>query len=264
MKALVFGCGPSGLMATHAAAMRGYDVVVISKKRKSEMFGCQYLHQPIPLVTNEINEAKVEYKLQGTVEGYRRKVYGSRAVTTSPESLGENHSAWNIRDTYNRLWEMYGSYVIDTDLSVALEGDELKGLVTEADRVFSTVPAPLLCKRTDNHMFHSEKVWSIGDAPERGIFSPVKVAPNTAIVNGEDSPAWYRASNVFGYSTVEWPHDKRPPLEGVSEIVKPLSTTCDCRPGITRLGRYGKWTKGVLSHTAFFDVYDSLEDWTLF
>lgn len=107
-KALILGCGPAGLMAAHAAALRNYDVVIVSKKRKSEMFGCQYLHQPIPLVSKG-DPVDVEYRLQGSIKDYRTKVYGDRPnVAVSPETLETDHKAWNIREAYDSLWAMYG------------------------------------------------------------------------------------------------------------------------------------------------------------
>lgn len=264
-KALILGCGPAGLMAAHAAAMRDHDVVILSKKRKSEMFGCQYLHRPIPLVTQG-EPVNVEYRLQGSPDEYRRKVYGDQRVQTSPETLDADHPAWDIRDAYDQLWKMYGQYVIDIDLAGGnMEHTTTHTLLEQADVTYSTIPAPLLCKRLDDHQFLAEKVWAIGDAPERGVFSPVTTDENSVLCNGEPSPSWYRVSNVFGYNTVEWPGGRKPPVENVAEVVKPVRTNCDCRPNINRLGRYGKWQKGVLSHEAFYEVYDGLEkDWRLF
>jgi hypothetical protein len=266
MKALILGCGPAGLMAAHAAAMADYEVVILSKKRKSELFGCQYLHAPIPLATAG-DPVDVAYVLEGSIKDYRNKVYPNRnGVAVSPDTLETNHLAWDIRQTYDALWGMYGDYVIDVDFRNGfLDMAEMNGLLDKADVAYSTVPAPLLCKRTEDHGFDAEVVYGIGDAPERGVFAPFKAPENTILCNGESSPSWYRASNVFGYNTVEWPGGRKPPIEGVSEIVKPLKTNCDCRPNIKRLGRYGLWQKGVLSHEAFTQVRHELEnDWTLF
>lgn len=239
-------------MAAHAAAMLDHDVVIASKKRKSEMFGAQYLHAPIPVMTKG-DPVEVDYILEGTPDQYREKVYGKTSrVEVSPESLSANHLAWDIRQTYDSLWRTYGSFVQNIDLSPRGEVDDmLKHL--NADRVISSIPAPFLCKN-DNHSFYSEEVWSIGDAPERGVFCPVQVKDNTIICDGTGDVAWYRASNVFGYHTAEWPHRRKPPVESVALVTKPLRTDCDCYPNIMRVGRYGRWQKGVLSHEAFEDV----------
>lgn len=261
-KVLILGCGPAGLMAAHAASMRNADVKIISKKRKSHLFGCQYLHAPIPLVTGD-NSVKVEYVLQGSHDKYRAKVYEGLKVQTSTETLDANHEAWDIRDTYDRLWDIYHPYIIDYVLPQGLRDDMLDVVLAEADLVFSTIPAPALCRR-EGHQFSAQKIWAMGDAPERGQRVPFQCKENVVVCNGEDSPSWYRMSRVFGHTTVEWPGGKKPPIEGVVEVPKPIKTDCDCHPNITRLGRYGKWEKGVLSHSAFEEVYNTLEDWRLF
>lgn len=260
-KVLVLGCGPSGLIAAHAATLLGHSVIIASKKRKSELYGAQYLHRPIVAMT-DTPPVDVRYTLDGTAADYRTKVYGSTSrVQVSPETLEEDHQAWDIRRTYDNLWNRYGPDVQNVDLGKNGDLNEmLKAL--EPERVYSTIPAPLLC-HNDSHSFKGENVWAIGDAPERGLFSPIRVQPNTIQCNGTCDVSWYRASNVFGYATVEW-SGKKPPLEGVAELVKPLSTDCDCHPFIVRIGRYGKWTKGVLSHSAWGDVMTDLAQERLF
>ena len=49
----ILGCGPTGLVAAHACAMKHIPFVIFSKKRKSFLFGSQYLHEPIPGVIEE-------------------------------------------------------------------------------------------------------------------------------------------------------------------------------------------------------------------
>jgi hypothetical protein len=261
MNILILGCGPAGLLAAHAAAMWGHDIKIVSKRRKSEMFGAQYLHKPI--VDLDCGRSRIiKYELRGTPEGYRNKVYGPKYNgTVSPEELEDVHVGWNIRAAYDHLWEMYGGYVINELVS----GNDLKegGKLAElgADLVVSSIPAPMMCVKPEEHGFASEEVWAIGDAPERGTFDPIKAAePNSVVCNGEPDIGWYRSANVFGLSTTEWPGKRRPPFEGVAQVVKPLKTTCDCFPLVMRVGRYGKWQKGVLSHTAFDDVYKKLDE----
>lgn len=251
MKVLVLGCGPAGLMAAHAFAINFHDVLIYSKRRKSEMFGAQYLHAPIPGMTEGAGRS-ITYRLDGSVDGYRRKVYGPESrVQVSPEDLIGKHTGYDIRRTYDNLWDTYGDYVQGIEFTPDVVGSLVRQL--NPDLTISTIPAPLLCSQ-EEHSFMNEKVWAIGDAPERGVFSPVKVPKDTVVCNGEPSPAWYRAANVFSRTTVEWPHNTKPPIEGVAEVVKPVKTTCTCLPYVHRVGRYGRWTKGVLSHHAFQDA----------
>lgn len=253
MRALVLGCGPAGLMAAHALTLDGHDVIVVSKKRKSEMYGAQYLHMPIPGMTDKPG-VEISYTLQGTAMEYRRKVYGDGSLAkgqkVSVDELTGSHMGWDIRSTYDNLWDRYGDDVqheedIDaTYVRVAMEA-------LKPDVVFCTIPGHAICEDLETHSFIYEEVYAIGDAPERGIFCPVIVEPNTVVCNGEPAPAWYRAANVFSRKTAEWPVQSKPPISNVTLIQKPLRTTCTCLPDVVRLGRFGKWQKGILSHEAF-------------
>jgi hypothetical protein len=235
------------------------------------MFGAQYLHTPIPGLTDGQEPVKISYKLLGSVEDYRRKVYGKRPIEVSPESLEGEHEAWDIRRAYHRAWQMYGQDVVPIPditpeflglLRWRRGGPEVQPAnvlqVGRYDLILSTIPANRLCYHQDEHSFPSQIVWAIGDAPERGIFCPIRSAPdNTVICSGERDTGWYRVSNVFGYFTAEWPEGKRPPISNVAPVEKPIGTDCDCfltcwkDTRFIRAGRYGPWTKGYLSHHAY-------------
>lgn len=257
---LILGCGPAGLMAAAAAEEAGYDFKIVSKKRKSEMYGAQYLHAPIPGFSADMS-FDVKYILQGTADAYRRKVYGDARVSVSPEDLAEDHPGWDIRSTYDLLWARYVDHIENFDFDGPLV---LNSFVNEVLRqgnyshFISTVPAPLLCMNP-SHAFPSQKVWAIGDAPERGIFCPITAANLNEVICSGENTSWYRTANILGYRTAEWPERKRPPIEGVSLVNKPLDTNCDCLPVVHRLGRYGKWQKGVLSHTAYYETLGGLQ-----
>lgn len=269
MRVLVLGCGPAGLMAAHAAKVSGADRVdIYSKRRKSELFGAQYLHQPIPGMT-DTPPVTVEYVLEGSAEDYRRKVYGADwDGEVSPEDLIGNHDGWDIRRTYDNLWLNFGATVWNTNISPGYIGN----IMDEArsgrwDLVISSVPKPLLCGK--HHTFNSKPVWALGDAPERGLFvvdyiPKHRIYDNTVICNGNRTPTWYRRSRVFGYDTVEWPQysvENWPnvnPTNNASKVNKPLDNNCDCWPDILHVGRFGKWEKGILSHTAYQDVLDKM------
>jgi hypothetical protein len=256
---LILGCGPAGLFAAHAAECAGFKVQIASRKRKSEMYGAQYLHNPIPEVSEK--EFTVEYRLEGTPQGYRQKVYGpGYRGTVSPVELGSTHQAWDIREAYDILWDHYVDKIVDTQFN---HPEEVRAFL-EAFRVgdkmahyVSSIPAPLLCTEP-GHGFTAQRVWSVGDAPERGIFSPVVSERNTVTCSGDLLTSWYRKANILGYNTVEWPESKRPPIDGVSEVLKPISHNCTCLGYVHRVGRYGHWTKGVLSDSAFYETYSGL------
>jgi hypothetical protein len=234
-------------MAAHGAVLSGAsELRIFSKKRKSELFGAQYLHAPIPDISRN-GPVTVEYKLLGTAAGYRAKVYGDDYNgTVSPEDLTERHLAWDIRETYDRLWGLYAEYVQDFPLDPLSVNAIREG---KPDVIFNSIPRPVLCKV--GHQFKGTKIWAAGDAPERGKMIPYKQCPTNAVLcNGDPESAWYRLSNIFGHRTVEFPDYARPPIE-VAEVMKPTFTNCDCSDDMVHVGRYGRWEKGWLSHEAF-------------
>lgn len=267
--ALVLGCGPAGLFAAHGLLQNDWDVTIFSNRRKSHMFGAQYLHAPIDGLSPADEEPEtIRYKLVGEAEGYREKVYGINAVATSVELLGKEHQAWDIRKAYDSAWEMYGPHVNDAQIGPQVLGvmkwsPDLQPKVVGAidvdqfDVVVSSIPLTRLCYRPDVHQFHSVSIWAYGDAPERGQYVPYRPVPNTVECNGEPFTGWYRAANVYDHATMEWPGNRKPPLPGIAQVTKPIYSTCDCyrdglfKPKFVPVGRYGTWTKGVLSHHAY-------------
>jgi hypothetical protein len=255
----VFGSGPSGLAAAHAAYLGGAFVTIYSRGEKSELHGCQYLHAPIPELGVDVPQTTVSYELQGTPAEYREKVYGPEYDgAVSVDSLTGKHAAWDIRATYDRLWDLYMAKPRGRCNRVDIELKAKFVLTSETllkyDAVLSTIPAPALCVFPMSHAFESQQIWAIGDALDGSQLAPFGAPPDTVMCSGEESPSWYRASKVFDVATVEWPERTKPPIPGIVSVLKPLGTTCDCVPFITRLGRYGAWDKGQLTHHVFDKV----------
>lgn len=250
-RAVVLGCGPSGMFAAHALIQRDWDVQIFSNRSKSTMYGAQYLHAPIPGLTyDDRNPDRIEYRLTGDAEEYRAKVYGGAVVQVSPEALEESHDAWDIRAAYDTAWDLYGHQVNHLNLTP----ESIAHL--SADVVVSSIPLPRTCMDPDTHKFEGTGIWALGDAPDRGQTVPYRPEYNVVECNGTRDVGWYRAANVMGHCTVEWPERNKPPLPGVAYVTKPTFTNCTChfnsdRFKMVRVGRYGTWSKGVLSHSAY-------------
>lgn len=258
MKVLVFGSGPAGLVAAHAARSVGADVEIVSLGRRSPLYGAQYLHAAIPGVPG-IEHKTVHTEFRGSVTGYRVKVYGDTwKGIVSPEQFAGEATAWDIRATYDWLWNRYSSSIT----SCPLDGEMLEKFIPmdDYDMVFSTIPADRICVG-EGHHFKVQQVWAIGDAPEWQQVCPIRVHPETIVLDGTPVQGWYRCSNVFGHCTAEWPWRKgqKPPITGIASVKKPLGTNCDCWPKIHRLGRYGKWEKGELVHSVYPEVLAALK-----
>lgn len=249
----ILGCGPAGMFAAHAAALSGAEVQIFSKPRKSFMNGAQYLHRPIPGLSGDPFE--VEYTLNGTTEGYKSKVYGDTSdVLVSPETLVGIAMAWDIREAYDEAWKLYSDRIRRIELGAQDETTQeiLEGIQYGYDLVISTVPADLICAN-DRHQFWEQKVWATDYIKTPGEF---EAEDNLVICSGDPQDWWYRQSRIHGWENTEYPHDRKPntPEGHLWEVTKPLRTDCDCHPAIFREGRYGRWTKGVLSHESFYNT----------
>lgn len=261
----ILGSGPAGLLAAHAAALYGVkEIDVITRASvwdpeqpaKSPLYGCQYLHASIPGLS--LRSATVNYQLRGTADDYRRKVYGAEMdANVSPEELEGTHQAWDIRAAYSQLWTMYVQHGL-SGVQVRtgrITPENVPGLFDKYDAIISTIPAPALCD-DDSHNFEFQEVWAVGDAPDLGIMAPVEVENNKVVCNGLDDLTWYRASSVFGMTTVEWAGPVQP-VEMAVRFRKPLRTNCNCwDTKVFRMGRYGAWRKGILAH----EVYENMRD----
>lgn len=247
MRVAILGCGPAGLLAAHAAHIEGAAVSIFSKKQPSFIYGAQYLHRPIPLLTKVRPDGKLLLTRLGTREGYALKVYSNPMAFTSWETMMPGmHDIWSMQDTYEKLWDWYEPKISDVDLS---DVDVMRQLIPKWDLVVSSVPAKVLC-RNPAHKFESQTVWITQAKAEDG--------PNTQhriTYNGDTGQPWYRWSCIFGHESYEFgeqPH----PSSGAVRISKPLDTDCNCGAGILRVGRYGAWKKFLLAHHAFETVRD--------
>ena len=254
MRVLILGCGPSGLAAAQAALDFGADPFIISKTdRPSMLYGCQYLHEPIPGYEN-VPSTTVSYALIGTPDQYREKVYGDKWTgKVSPEDFVGEHNAWDIRETYSRLWaDLIGSGRI----SLFVRGEITEGWIPTAMGpppflIISSIPAPAMCTKRSVHGFYSHAIFANGTTNEEPIHG------NAILCDGTDAHSWYRISNVFGYRTIEWA--KLPPPGTIAaNVIKPLRTDCDCYPSVLRVGRYGTWDKSYLVHKVYGDVISAL------
>jgi hypothetical protein len=270
---VVLGAGPAGLLAAHAANSRGHDVTVLSapdlsgKPKRSELHGCQYLHRSIPEITYSVDGELVDYQLDGPTDGYRRKVYGDGYTgPVSPDEFGpeERHYAWDLRTAYNKLWNIWRPSIFPFE---ATPGNVVGLKEDKNNIILCTIPAPALCQDMENHKFPSREVWAMGSTdPHHARLRalPYRAPDMTVQCNGWRDTGWYRAATVFGYSTLEWPGGKKPPISGVARVSKPLSTDCTCNVNVGnaarwyRLGRFGQWRKGVLVHQAYFETIEVL------
>lgn len=284
-KVAIFGCGPTGLLTAHAAALNGHDFELFSLKKKSALYGCQYLHTNIPGIPLG-GPRLVSYRLNGRPEAYRRKVYGDAwDGSVSPEDLSGDHYAWDIRLAYKWLWAEYAThirnYVVSPHFATGIDpmiSADRKIHFDQYDFVFNTIPRKIWALPEQRNDFLSMHIWAVGDAPDLNKWVPPSMTVNGGpgrtgdfvVCNGNPNPGWYRQSRVFGHMTIEYPGGingdgagvsrQKPPLEGVVLVEKPLKIRNGARiaPELIHLGRYGKWEKGALVTDAFREACEVL------
>lgn len=251
----ILGCGPAGLMVAHAANLSKWDWCIYSKKQKSKLFGAQYLHEPIPEITGKDPEdgaVLLNYKLRGTPEEYRQKVYGEAwDGNTSPEDYEGEHYAWDLRLAYEHLWFDYGHEIEHAELG--LTGYAFNH--QKYDLIISTVPRTVWDNNNDN--FQHSYIWALGDGDYERVHLH-RPDPFTVQCDGTKSIPWYRVSNIFGYCTMEWPQwwnapfaSVTPPAHGAVRVAKPLVYTGSAARDFIHLGRFAQWQKGVLTSDVF-------------
>lgn len=263
MKIAIWGTGPSGLLAAHAAHPAGHEVSLFSEGHISRLYGAQYLHEMIPGIPNLIS-ADLDHEFRGTLEDYRKKVYNESYVdSVSPGEFTGTRKVYDIRDMYWKLISMYGKYVrrpytISPGTLMGIDRNDIWSMTrwtNEYDMIINTIPRKALCV-DPSHKFNEAKIYALGEAPDMGVTSPIQPERDMLLVcSGESADSWYRLSRIFGHTTVEWPGSrKKPPIKGVVSVYKPISTDCICWPELNHIGRFGRWQKGVLTHHAFEDA----------
>ena len=261
MEVAILGAGPSGILAAAKVIEMGHTVSVFSNRTPGKLLGAQYLHCPPPII--QVSEFDIDYKLTGTPEGYRNKVYGEQwNGEVSPVVIDEHSHGWDIREAYFNLLDMFK--INEAQFSSYLDVLKL-GLIDNYDFVFSSLPRPTW--QVPGEEFKSQEVWAIGMGKDQDPIFPVPL--NTVQCNGEEAPSWYRAANIDGWHTVEWPNHGeswrvKPIVPGVSKIKKPLeripSPTAKnpADDHLIHIGRYGEWKKGILSSHAIEKVEEVL------
>lgn len=249
MRVVIFGCGPAGLVAAHAAALAGHEIRIASKGAvMSEPGGAQYLHAPIDGLSASLSpEDKITVLKSGTAEGYAMKVYGDpyHPVSWDRYERHESVSAWDLRAAYRRAVDLYGDGVEDVDID-AMNWQEV---ADGADLVVSTIPRPVLCQYPELHMFEYGRI--------RTESTPTATGAGGWYIhyNGAPEDGWYRRSAIFGWAATEW-HADEPGSPGSKIIRKPTRHTCDCNNvrWLLQTGRYGRWSKNILID----DVWDEV------
>jgi hypothetical protein len=245
------GCGPAGLFAAQALSMHGFNPVILSKKQKSEIYGAQYLHKPIPGLSSQRPDGQIKTVRRGRPEVYAQRVYGNAQHLTSWHRVEPVVDAWDLRLIYGRAWNKFQENIAD----VTFGPEDIAELTSEFDLVVSTIPLWSICREPKEHRFNSAAILV------KKIPGKSNLNTNWVVYNGTREDQWYRSSSIFGYRSFEArSHPKLLSDSGWESGFKVIDTNCDCHPNIVRAGRMGKWTRGVLTHHAFETTVEAIAD----
>jgi hypothetical protein len=259
----VLGCGPAGLMAAHAARLHGCQFNIYSRKNKSQLGGAQFLHKKIPGLTGLLPESTIRYVVYGDANTYRQKVYRDNEFVefVSFEHVKDRMevTAWNLRMAYDILWDRYEEKIEPANITPKWIMEML--LSDTYDLVVSTIPARFICMShagliRDIHHFSSQTIKIFPEAI-------TEVGENTIYYDGTKDHSWYRCSNLWGIGQTEFPSHVAPLVSPLIEVSKPVWTDCDCflaDSSFYKMGRYGSWKKGALTHDAYYGVVDALHE----
>jgi hypothetical protein len=249
MRVCVIGCGPAGLFAAEACRVLGAEYRILSPKPEPSIItGAQYLHRPIPSLTSPDPDGMIRFEKMGSRDGYAMKVYGNMAMPVSWDTFDEGvYPYWSLREVYARAWTLHDAVIFDQ----AVQPEDIAGLQTQYDLIINTAPLKALCLQ--GHDFTSQSVF---------ITAPQELygkRENKIVYNGLRAVGWYRWSLINGISCYEFPKSPNSQQIKTHEIKKPLANFCDCHPRMLRVGRYGEWKKGKLTHHAYEEAYNAVQ-----
>lgn len=263
----ILGCGPSGLLAAHACAMRNVPFVIFSPYKKSKLGGAQFSHIPIPGIHEEDEKVMLTYQVTGDAGTYQRKVYGQQKVEfVSFDNVkdGMTVPAWSLTSMYDQLWTKYQERIVDYEVKPS----RIEELRASFDLVISSAPANITCYGTETqevqHQFRYQTIRLINETLDPNL------PDNTIWYDGTDEHSFYRMSSIFGAGSTEWSaFGALPPIKNLVTVNKPLWTNCDCHlskdgdypNSVLRVGRFGVWNKGVLSYHGYNVVTEVLTQW---
>jgi len=247
-KALVLGCGPAGLLVTHALELHDVSVTIISKKDPSFISGAQYLHSAIPELTDIEPPRQVTYAKVGNAEGYAAKIYGDALAPTSWGRYEEGpHGAWPLEGTYHQLWNKYEDRIIDGEVLDTM----LERALQEYDVVCSTIPLRVLFPRAN---YSAQAVLIVQEAEDYS-----EDTLDYIVYNGVPEIPWYRTSRLWDHVSTEYPilGSRIPAKSGMRLVQKPLTNdVSNPYSNLFLMGRYGKWDKNQLTDDAFREAME--------
>lgn len=254
-RAVILGNDTAALLAAHACLDAGWTFDIFAEPEPEQLHGVPLLYERIPNIS--LPTRKIQVKSENPA-GYSAKVHGPGAQGNVSVGMGSCY-VLDQRSVYRYLWQHYATNIYHWVFSASSFEPFIVDAAHHYQAVFSSLPLALLCNK--GHRFDQRSYFTIYDSPNQGLMSPVRVALNTVVLDGTNFVGWYRAANVFGHCSVEWPAHKgspRPPIPGVMKLTAPVDTNCDCFPEVTKIGPAGTGRESETLDTVYSSVSSAL------
>lgn len=258
---IVFGSGPSGLMAAHAAESAGHEVVRLwdasPKPPDGKSAGVFYLHEPCGL---DVRSQIIRVSAEGDKREYARRVYGDADAPCNWPTKPYEVEAWDGMAAVQMLWTRYADRVFNGLIDISM----LQSFAKEnPERIYiSTVPLDAITEE----QLPSARSQILTLDPGQWH----QALPHMTYM-GLPSVEATRHSYLFGRYAMEAPMDvdwsgdcsmwhhhvvrKVMPSVYAERIVERLER---CHPNLLLTGRYGRWDKSVLTHKVYRHVKERL------
>jgi hypothetical protein len=253
MRVAIIGSGPAGLLAAHAVERSGHEPIIYGQ-RSQNVDESQFLFECPPGLERQTFELTID--ILGRPEDYAKKVYGDSAAPVSLQKLKTGvYQVTPLLEVYEFLWNVYGR----TATQVRVDQLNLPDIARSVELTLNTMTAQDLCD-DPSHSFEFVRTYMLkGEASGENIM----------YYNGANDPMhpWFRYSRIRGIGVFEYACPpttwREAPGETIINGVKPTGNNCDCMitgdprlrgSKVQRIGRFGKWERGVMNHHAFQDA----------
>ena len=264
MKAAILGTGFPALIAAYAvekycdATDQPSEVVLYGQESTPERHGARWYEREIPGL--KIKSAMVTVQAVGDVDDYIAKLNGplTEYNRPRPDFLAFDYHEANLL-LHNRFADRMSAMGINPKNLDEFSWDD-------CDFVFSTIPRPAFFGREESKMFAATRHWRLDEPSDQQRFAQEgDISKNICIFDGSKNSGWYRVMQTFGLISVEWPFDKKPPLEDLYTEILPLSAAPDlklrnvdplwrAKTTFAHVGPLARWSPCTDLGEVYFDV----------
>jgi len=270
----IIGAGATGAYAYQACLDLGAKVDILTEKMSAPPPGAFYLHWLPANLKPRFAPEKVLYVGLGTKVNYLKRQWPEltefhnstvEGMTTSFPSSPRWEYGWDARAVWEGLWD--GANI--TLAAGRYSDQDIKDLAKTYDLVFHTFPSQESAATQPKLVMVPIQVYK-EMAMGQSVKKLVGDFQHFIIYNGlppKEGHPWVRLSQIWGRVSAEHSHTSALAKGGDDIELRP-----DLVPGthpwkkligknILPIGRYATWERSYLSHMAFFDVWNTINEW---